>query len=148
MDGSTAGRRFGKEPDRLAFNVFSNRCSSFRLGHAEGQDVWLEGKIVDGEFVFNGRLFMPDGVIGAVLDKFPIGPAPAGWTKRRRLNDRGFELLDQQGEVLFAYRLEGATCFVDVNLYDSSGDLAAHGGRDGLVVHVPYVMALNDAAGR
>lgn len=119
-----------------AFNVLSNICDYFELGTREGMDLWLEGDIVgpEGEFVFNGRLFLPDGRAGTVIDNFPKGPVESGWTTRRSLNHDGYELVDQNNEVIFAFRVdENKLCHVVVNLYRADGVLAAHGGQDSLV---------------
>lgn len=99
-----------------------------------GEDVWLEGKIVEGEFLFNGRLYLKNGAFGTLIDSFPKGPVQQGWTKRLKLD--GYELLDGQGEVIFGFHMEGKTCVIDVNLYKANGDLAAHGGQGGMVSHV------------
>ena len=122
----------GGPPER--FNIMSNLTPYFEIGEKEGVDVWLEGQIAEGEFVFNGRLYLQDGQFGTVIDNFPKGPAPTGWTQRRRLDVDGYELLDGRGERVFAYHVEGKVCFVDVNLYKADGSLAAHPGQGGLVV--------------
>lgn len=123
-------------PGQSAFNLMTNLCDYFELGNREGNDVWLEGQIVDGEFIFNGRLFLHDGSFGTVIDSFPKGPAPQGWTQRRRMDAEGYELVDSRGERIFSYHIEGKICFVDVNLYTASGQLAAHSGQDGFVTNI------------
>jgi hypothetical protein len=71
-------------PGDPAFTVGTNICDWFELGTKAGADYWLEGQIVgEGEYLFNGRLFLP-GVTeaGTLIDNFPKGPTPKGWTKR------------------------------------------------------------------
>ena len=123
----------GGPPER--FNIMSNLTPSFEIGEQNGNDVWPEGRIVDGEFVFNGRLYLHDGQVGTVIDNFPKTPSPEGWSQRRRLDADGYELLDSRGERVFAYHVEGQVCFVDVNLYNAAGGLAAHAGQGGLIIH-------------
>jgi hypothetical protein len=119
-----------------AFSIGTNVCGWFELGVRHGADYWLEGQVVgDGEFLFNGRLFLP-GVTqaGTVIDNFPKGPAPKGWTKRPRVDGNGYEL-ESDGTVPFGYRVvsiqipgldtESRICFVTVNLYGSNGALVA-----------------------
>ena len=131
---------FGVMPGQPAFNILSNFCNYFEIGRREGEDVWLEGQIVQGEFLFNGRLYLPSGELGTVIDNFPKSPAPKGWKQRRRLDAVGYELLDQNDERLFAYHIEGPVCVVDVNLTRSNGELAAHPGQGGIALHVPAVL--------
>ncbi|MCW0047392.1 hypothetical protein OIU13_12725 [Brevundimonas sp. BT-123] len=130
-------------PGDRAFNIRSNMCDYFRLGIEDGNDVWLEGRIVGTEFVFNGRLFLHNGEQGTVIDNFPKGPSPAGWSQRRKGDAEGYELLDDRGEVVFSYHVDDKTCVIDVNLYKADGSLAAHGGQDGLIVHVPAMIGQN-----
>lgn len=134
---------FDVKPGDPAFNVLTNMCNYFQLGVPAGDDVWLEGEVVEGEFVFNGRLYLHNGNVGTVIDSFPKGPTPDGWTQRRKPEVEGYELLDGRGEVVFSYHVEGSTCVVDVNLYKKDGTLAAHGGQGGLVAHVPVMIGRN-----
>lgn len=117
------------------FNIHSNLTPSFEIGNSKGGDVWLEGSIVDGEFLFNGRLYLKDGSFGTVIDSFPKGVTPGGWSQNRLLDVEGYQLIDKEGEIVFAYHVEGNICFVDVNLYNSAGELVATGGQGGLVIH-------------
>jgi hypothetical protein len=113
----------------------------FELGTRDSQDYWLEGHIVgDGEFLFNGRLFVP-GIAqgGTVIDNFPKGPAPGGWTKRQLADSDGYELVSN-GSVLFGYRVvpfpqgdvETHLCIVTANIYDSGGEVVAESLPDEL----------------
>jgi hypothetical protein len=111
----------------------SNRCNYFELGNADGDDLWLEGKIIDGEFIFNGRLFMHDGSQGVVIDSFPKAEVLSGWSQERRMDAEGYRLIDPRGETVFSYFVEGTTCKVDASLYKKSGELAVTAGQDGLV---------------
>ena len=118
------------------FSIGTNICEWFELGAKKGTDHWLEAQIVgEGEFLFNGRLFLPRGAGGGtVIDNFPKGPAPKGWTKRARLDQQGYELVSD-GTVLFGYHVaaipipgrdtESGICFVTVNIYDVKGTIIA-----------------------
>jgi hypothetical protein len=120
-----------------AFNVLTNMCDYFELGQSDSDDIWLEGQIVEGEFIFNGRLYTADGQVGTVIDGFPKAVAPDGWTQRKRLDVEGYKLVDANDEAIFSYRVEDNICSVDVNLFQADGTLAAHGGQAGLIAHVP-----------
>jgi len=125
-------------PDDPALVISSNVCEWFELGTQQGPDYWLEAGIVgSGEFLFNGRLFLR-GVAeaGTIIDNFPRGPAPKGWTRRQRVDGQGYELVsDSNDVVLFGYRVVPMSipgrrsisdlCFVTVNIYDSTGKLVA-----------------------
>lgn len=137
------GNSFNVRPGQPAFNVLTNMCDYFQLGVRAGNDVWLEGEIVEGEFIFNGRLYLKDGQLGTVIDSFPKGPTENGWTQRRKADADGYELLDDREEVIFSYHVEGSTCVIDVNLYKADGSLAAHGGQGGLVSHIPVQLGRN-----
>ena len=76
---------------------------------------------------------------GTVIDNFPKGPTPNGWTQARRADVEGYTLLDPRGELVFSYRIDGETCVVDLNLYQKNGSPAVHGGQGGLVVEVPIL---------
>lgn len=141
MPATFVNNRFCVAPGDPAFYVMSNWCDYFSLGERTGDDVWLEGRIVDGEFVFNGRLFMHDGSGGTVIDSFPKADLPDGWTQARTLDVEGYQLRDPRGELVFAYSVDGPVCTVEVDLYSKSGDLAAHGGQGGMVVHVPAILS-------
>lgn len=127
-------------PDDPRFSVLTNLCDYFRLGNEDGDDIWLEGQVLDGEFIFNGRLYLKDGSYGTLIDSFPKGSTLEGWSQRRRLDVEGFELVDPAGEVIFSFRVDGLICSVDVSLYKKDGTLAAHGGQGGLVSHVPTML--------
>jgi hypothetical protein len=131
IDNGTRGSQDGP-----AFRLLSNLVRYFEIGVPYGQDVWLEGKIVDGEFVFNGRLFLHDGTFGTLIDNFPKGPLPHGWRQQRSLDNGGIELIDSRGETIFAYRVDGDICSVEVNLYAADGTLAATKGQGGLVINI------------
>jgi hypothetical protein len=73
----------------------SNICDYSEIG-APGDDIWLEGQIVEEEFIFSGRLFLHDGSAGTIIDGFSKGPVPAGWTKRPRVDGEGYELLNSR----------------------------------------------------
>ena len=60
-------------PGQRAFNVLTNMCDYFQIGRPDDDDVWLEGQIVEGEFLFNGRLYLHNGQVGTVIDSFPKG---------------------------------------------------------------------------
>lgn len=126
-----------------AFNLMTNMCDYFEIGSKHGSDIWLEGEVLDGEFLFNGRLFLHDGSVGTVIDNFPKGPTLEGWSQRRRLDVEGYELIDPRGETIFSYRVEGNVCLVDVSLYQANGELAATGGQGGIVTHVATKLGRN-----
>ena len=97
----------------------------------------MEGEIVDGaEFIFNARLFLlTPGHGGTILDNFPKGPIPDGWTKRSRIDGTGYDFVSQNGSVLLGYRAanyllaglqaESLICLVTVNVYAADGGLVA-----------------------
>lgn len=115
------------QPGDPAFVIATNVCDWFELGSKQGADYWLEGQIVgNDEFLFNGRLFLPEAAVGGtIIDSFPHGPAPRGWVKRPRADDLGYDLVSQDGIVLFGYRVENHLCVVTVNLYAADGGLVA-----------------------
>jgi hypothetical protein len=133
---NVSNSRIEVQPGDPAFNIMTNLCSYFELGEPKGDDVWLEGQIIETEFVFNGRLFLHDGGQGTLIDNFPKGPTPSGWSQTRRLDAPGYQLFDNRGQLVFSYGITGKVCIVDVNLYKADGSLAAHGGDDGLIVQV------------
>jgi len=122
-----------------SFNVASNYVPRFTIGSPEGDDVWLRGELVgdDRQPVFSGHLFLSDGSAGTVIDNFPKGPTPNGWTKRQRLNGAGYELVDDEGRILFGFSIdEYGICDVTVNLYDMDGEtVATANGQDGLITN-------------
>jgi hypothetical protein len=134
------GGNFGTAPDGWYFDVLTNICSGFEMGTERGEDVWLQGKVIDGQFIFNGRLFTKSGQVGAIFDSFPARQAPEGWTQRRRIDVEGYELVNIDGEVIFSYRVDGKGCTVDVDLYKADGSLGVHRGQDGIICHIPLRM--------
>src|SRR5438105_1799485 len=133
-------------PGDPAFVIATNICEWFELGARQGTDYWLEAQIVgEGEFLFNGQLFLPSvAEEGTLIDNFPKGPTPQGWTKRPRVDGAGYEL-EKDGTVLFGYRVvatpipgrnvESRLCFVTVNLYDAKGGLVAESLPDEFRLH-------------
>jgi hypothetical protein len=131
-------------PGDPALCISTNICDWFELGEPAGQDYWLEGEVVDDEFIFNGRLFLPGiAQAGTIIDNFPKGPTPTGWTKRPRVDEEGYEL-ESGGNILFGYRVAdialpgGKTariCFVTVNIYSAGGDLVAESLGDEFRLH-------------
>lgn len=124
-----------------AFSVATNLCDYFSLGTEEGEGHWIEGQMVgpDKEIVFNGRIFFPpsnaaEAVNGEIIDNFPRGPVPAGWTRYQR--DNGYDLVDRNGRTLFGYTVgDDGTCVVTVNIYTAEGELAAESTDGSLLVH-------------
>jgi hypothetical protein len=131
---------FGVSPGEKGFDLHSNICDYFEIGLQNGEDVWLQGQIVEGEFVFNGRIFLRGGSSGTIIDNFPRAELPDGWTKKPNLSSDGYQLEDENGETVFGYEVIGNTCNVQLNLHDANGELAAHGGQGGLVSHVPALI--------
>ena len=132
-----SGNRFNVMPGQPAFTVASNLCDYFELGAKAGTDHWLEAQIIATEFLFNGRLHLPqNGGSGTIIDNFPKGPAPAGWTKRQRAHGAGYELISTSGITLFGYEvLPGNVCKVTVNLYAEDGGLVAESTRNDFVIY-------------
>jgi hypothetical protein len=88
------------------------------------------------EFVFNGRLFLPDdGGAGVVIDNFPKGPTFAGWTRRQRVDHEGYDLVDADGRVLFGYEIyRPRICIVTANVFAADGSMVAETSADGLQI--------------
>lgn len=133
------------KPGDPAFSITTNVCDYFELGRREGSDYWLEGQIVGGEFLFNGRIFIPGiSQAGTVIDNFPKGPAPTGWTKRQRVDRQGYELVSDKA-VLFGYRVvsvpipgssvSSPLCLVTVNIHTTNGELVAECLSDEFRLH-------------
>lgn len=129
--------RYNVRPGDPAFVIATNACDYFELGAKEGKDYWLEGNIVgDCEFLFNGRLYLPQSnIYGTVIDNFPKGPAPNGWTIRKCGDPDGYELVSQDGTVLFAHKIEENLCIVVVNIYAADGELVAESLPDQFRIH-------------
>jgi hypothetical protein len=129
---------FNVHPGEPAFEIATNLCDWFELGIRDGNDYWLEGQIVgDGEFLFNGRLFLRNGTAGTIIDNFPRGPMPEGWTRRQRVDEEGYELISNDGVVLFGYRVHDKICHVAVNLYAVDGEIVAESVIDELRIYRP-----------
>jgi hypothetical protein len=123
MRGSWIG---GPKKGDPAFEIGSNYYGPFQIGFRNGDDHWLQGLILGGpEFLFNGRVFLPQGAVGTVIDNFPKGPIPDGWTQRRIPSEEGYELVDGTGKTLFGYRVHDKLCRITVNLYSADGRLIA-----------------------
>ena len=124
-------------PGDPAFVVATNVCDWFELGNRDGDDYWLEGNIVgEGEFVFNGRLFLPgSSVSGTLIDNFPKGPTPEGWAKHIHPDHDGYQLVSQDGTVLFEYAVKERLCMVTVNIYAADGGLVAESLLDQFNIH-------------
>lgn len=142
--GTMGNNRIDVRPGDPCFNILSNLCDYFELGKAEGADVWLEGQVIEGEHIFNGRLFAADGSSRTIIDNFPNGSVPDGWQQRRRMDVDGYELLDARGETVFSFHVDDQKiCHVDVNLYKADRSVAAHSGQGALVTHVPTRLGRN-----
>jgi hypothetical protein len=131
---------FNVRPGQAAFEIATNLCDQFELGARAGEDYWLEANLVDGkDFVFNGRLFLPDHETeaGTIIDNFPKSPAPMGWTKRPRADGDGYELVSPDDTVIFGYRIVDNICHVTVNIYAADGDIVAESTGDELRIYRP-----------
>ena len=146
MSGILADNWINVKPGDPAFSIGRNICEWFGLGQRAGTDHWLEGNIVNGaEFVFNGRIFLASGgPAGTLIDNFPKGPMPNGWTKRPRVDQTGWELVCD-GTVLFGFRVidfsiagtstASSICLVTVNIYNSKGELVAESFPEEFRIH-------------
>jgi hypothetical protein len=136
MTATDRGGRFYVAEGAPAFLIASSLCNYFELGEKAGSDYWLEGEIAAAtDFVFNGRLFLPGGsASGTIIDNFPKGPAPDGWTKRPLLTGEGYELV--AGEVsLFGYEvLTDRVCKVAVKIFAMDGQVVAESTATDFVV--------------
>jgi hypothetical protein len=133
-------------PGDAVFIIGTNACDWFDLGVRGGADYWLEGEIVNGtEFLFNGRLFLPTPGQGVtIIDNFPKGPIPDGWTKQSRVDCTGYDLVSQNGTILFGYRAASYLVagpqtvsligLVTVNIYAADGGLVAESLPDQFVL--------------
>lgn len=124
------------------FDFMGNKVPGFELGVEAGDDVWLQGKVIEGEFIFNGRLFLQDQKGGTIIDNFPKGDPQPGWKKKLNLDGSGYVLVDKNDEVIFAYRIMGDTCRVDISLYRADGSIAATAGQGGVQIFVPFNVML------
>jgi hypothetical protein len=146
MAAVLASNWLNAKPGDPAFAIATNITNWFNLGEKNGQDFWLEGEIVgDGEFLFNGRLFLPHGhasSAGTIIDSFPKAPAPLGWTKQPRIEEDGYNLISDDGKtILFGYRIieyqipstkPNRICLVTANIYTANGLLVAESLPDQL----------------
>lgn len=139
MPSMMSMNRINVRPGDSAFVIGTNLCEWFELGNKTSTDYWLEGNIVGPppEFIFNGRIYVPGiSAAGTVIDNFPKGPDPTGWTKRPRLAGNGYELVDEKGKVLFGYEvLAGNICHVTVNIYAADGAMVAETLPDQFLLH-------------
>jgi hypothetical protein len=119
-------------PGSPAFVISNNACDYFELGDRQGADHWLEGRVEGpvGEFVFNGRVFPPDGGEAVALRDFPKGEPPAGCTRQPLARGEGYELV-RDGVVLFGFEVfAGRLCRVRVDIYAADGELVAEARDD------------------
>jgi len=125
-------------PGNPAILVASNLCDYFELGH-KASGHWLEGNIIksSNDFVFNGRMYLPGGNnAGIIIDNFPKASLPKGWLKRPNMNSEGYELVDSNGTILFAYEvLPNKICHVTVNVYDADGTMVAESLPNEFIIH-------------
>ena len=129
---------FGVRQGDAAIEIATNLTNWFELGTQAGDDYWLEGNIVGGsEFLFNGRLFLPNGAGGTIIDNFPRNAAPAGWTKRQRVDGEGYELVSPNNIVLFGYRVVDRICHVEVNIYAADRGIVAESLADEFRIYRP-----------
>jgi hypothetical protein len=137
-------------PGSAAFILSNNACDYFELGERTGADHWLEGRIdpADG-FVFDGRVFPPDGGEPVSFRNFPKGEAPAGWTRAPLARGEGYELV-RDGVVLFGFEvLAGKLCRVLANIYAADGALVAESRDDRFEVRLgPALIGRNGAESR
>jgi hypothetical protein len=120
--------------------VGSNITDGFEVGRPGQTKYHLIGRLAgpQEEYLFNGTLYLPDGgAAGTVIDNFPKGPVPNGWTRRQRADDKGYELVSDSGVVIFGYRVEGDRCFVTTNLYDEKGNMIAQATEESLIINGP-----------
>jgi hypothetical protein len=137
-------------PGQPALVISTNITDCFELGRQQGTDYWLEAKVVDGEFLFNGRLFLSQAErsagtrsAGTIIDNFPKGPAPAGWTRHPHVDEEGYDL--KSDVTLFGYRvvpwqipgthIQSRLCLVTVNIYAADGGVVAESLPDQFLLH-------------
>lgn len=135
-----SGNLINVGPGDPAFIIGSNFTDHFEIGNQKGDDYWLRADIVgpQSEFIFNGRLFLPDQPSGGtVIDNFPKGPEPKGWVRKQLADRPGYLLVDQQtGKTLFGFDiLDNHICHVVTNLYSQKGELVAETSMDNFLVH-------------
>lgn len=122
-----------RRPQGAMFNLQSNLVPYFCIGDPAGDDVFLEGKLLDGEPIFNGRLFLSDGNFGTVIDTFPKPQKLENWIQRRDVNTGSYELVHPSGELVFKFGTKGNICTVETNIYKRDGTVALTGGPSALV---------------
>lgn len=135
------------------FKVASNTVDYFEIGALPHTKYFLKGEMVgpDEEFLFNGILFLPDvSKSGMIIDNFPKGPLPKGWTKEPLVDAEGYSLTDDKtGTIIFGYRTIENICYVITNIYDENGIIMAETAGDDFLVqsNVKYLL-LGRPAGR
>jgi hypothetical protein len=128
------------------FNVASNLVPNFEIGELPhegtnrlGTTYFLKGEMVgpDEEFLFNGVLFLPDASkSGTIIDNFPKGPTPKGWTMEPLIDAEGYKLRDNKtGAIIFGYQVIENVCHVITNIYDDNGVLIAEATVNDFLIH-------------
>jgi hypothetical protein len=146
ISGSWVG---GVKKGDPAFLIGTGFYGPFQIGMKSGADHWLQGLIVGhAEFLFNGRLFLPNRGQGTVIDNFPKGPVQSGWTVHRRPDIDGYELVGPGEKVIFGYAVKGKICRVTVNLYSADGRLIAESLPNEFKIHTNQFWAGPDAVDR
>jgi hypothetical protein len=129
---------FGVRQGDPALEIATNLTNWFELGNRSGDDYWLEGVVVgESDFVFNGRLFLPNGPAGTLIGNFPKNAVPNGWIKRPRVDGEGYELVSPDGVIIFGYRIENRICHMAVNIYASDGEIVAESTSNEFRIYRP-----------
>lgn len=125
--------------ERRMFNIASNIVPYFEIGELPDTKYFLKGETVgpDEEFLFNGVLFLQDGdKSGKIIDNFPKGPIPKGWTKEPLVDAEGYKLTDNNtGAIIFGYRVIEQICYVITNVYNENGIVIAEANGNNLLIH-------------
>ena len=135
------GNRIIDANQRRKFNIHSNQVRGFEIGEEGVTAYYLSGEVVgqdeEEEFLFNGKLFLPNAEPGGIIiDSFPKAEAPQGWEKRHSIDPVGWDLVHRNtGTVILGFRERGDICDVTTNVYDENGEVVAECAEDTLKIH-------------
>src|ERR1700730_10508534 len=129
MPIAMSGNRANIFGDARGVNVASNIVNYFEVGESPRTKYFLRGEMAgpDNDFLFNGILFLPDGAgSGTIIDNFPKGPIPKGWTKHPYVDGEGYKLTHTEtGKIIFGYQTIENVCHVTTNVYNENGMIIA-----------------------
>jgi hypothetical protein len=137
------GNYFYSQPGAKCFKVASNYANYVEIGVRGITDYYLEGRIEDGRFLINARLYDPETRQHLSIED----NVNSDTAFQLDATSTGYRVKNESGRVIFGIEVRVEECLLLGTIHDRDGSIIAEQrGDDFVVFHGPCTLGKEGAS--